>query len=207
MYTPKHFINNNSAEVKDFIKKNAFGILVSQSAGKILATHIPLELSDDGTKLNGHLSRGNAQWKDFEKSEEVLAIFSGPHAYISSSWYNHENVPTWNYIAAHVYGSIEIIDGEKLHSSLKHLIDKYEQSSEKPVSVEKLSPDYLKRAMHGIVGFEISITKIEASFKLSQNRDEMNYNNIVHELEKRHDGQSSQVAQAMKNNGHSLFKK
>jgi transcriptional regulator len=207
MYIPKHFVNNNSAEVKDFIRNNAFGILVSQSAGKILATHIPLELSDDGTKLSGHLSRGNAQWKDFQNNEEVLAIFSGAHTYISSSWYNHENVPTWNYTAAHVYGNIEIIDGEKLYSSLKQLVDKYEKNSTKPVSVEKLSPDYLKRAMQGIVGFEISITKMEASFKLSQNRDEINYNNIVHELEKREDDQSSQVAQTMKNNSKSLFKK
>jgi transcriptional regulator len=207
MYTPKHFVNNNTDEVKDFIKKNAFGILVSQSAGKILATHIPLELSDDGTKLTGHLSRGNAQWKNFQSEEEVLAIFSGPHTYISPSWYNHENVPTWNYTAAHVYGTITIIDGDQLYNSLKHLVDKYEKHSAKPVTMESLSPDYVKRAMLGIVGFEISITKMEASFKLSQNRDEVNYNNIIHELEKREDDQSSQVAKAMKRNSDSLFKR
>jgi transcriptional regulator len=207
MYTPKHFVNNNSDEVKDFIRKNAFGILVNQAVGKILATHIPLELSDDGTKLSGHLSRANAQWKTFQSDGEVLAIFSGPHAYISPSWYNHENVPTWNYIAAHVYGTIRIIDGDQLYESLKHLVDKYEQYSAKPVSVENLSPDYVKRAMLGIVGFEILITKIEASFKLSQNRDEVNYDSIIHALEKRGDDQSSQVAKAMKNNSDSLFKK
>jgi transcriptional regulator len=206
MYTPKHFVNDNPAEVKSFIRQNSFGILVSQAGGKLLATHIPLALSDDETKLTGHLSRANAQWKDFAQYDEVLAIFSGPHTYISSSWYNHENVPTWNYIAAHVYGKIQIINDDQLYDSLTRLVDKYEKHSVRPVTVANLSHDYMKRAMQGIVGFEILISKIESSFKLSQNRDQVNYNNIINELEKRGDEQSSQIASEMKNNHQSLFK-
>ena len=206
MYTPKHFVNNNTTEVKDFIGQNSFGILVSHAEGKSIATHIPLELSDDSTKLVGHISRANKQWKSFQSDTEVLAIFSGPHAYISSSWYDHENVPTWNYIAVHVYGKIKIIDGEQLHQSLKHMVDKYEKHSSNPVSVEQMSPDYVKHAMQGIVGFEITITNIEATYKLSQNRNEKSYQNIIQELEKNKDQHSTQVAHAMKRNSDSIFK-
>jgi len=135
MYTPKHFQNHNIAEIKEFIRQNGFGILVSQGTECLLATHIPLELSADETRLIGHISRGNSQWRNIESIKEVLVIFNGPHSYISSSWYNHENVPTWNYIAVHVYGTIRIIEGEVLQNSLKHLVDKYEKDSEKPASL------------------------------------------------------------------------
>jgi transcriptional regulator len=200
MYTPKHFQNHNTAEIKEFIQQYGFGILVSQGSESLQATHIPLELSADETKLTAHISRGNPQWKNIESVKEILAIFSGPHSYISSSWYNHENVPTWNYIAVHVYGTIRIVEGEALRDSLKHLVNKYEKDSEKPVSLESLSPDYVNRALQGIVGLEISITRIEASYKLSQNRDDENYNNVIHELEKRKDENASQVASIMKKN-------
>ncbi len=201
MYTPKHFQNTNTTELIAFIKAHGFGILISQSEGNILASHIPIEISDDGSKLAGHIARGNQQWKNFSDDHEVLAIFQGAHSYISSSWYNHENVPTWNYIAIHVYGRIQIIEGEKLHLSLKNLVDKYEKNVANPVSVEKLSAEYIKKAMVGIVGFEITISKIEASYKLSQNRDQESFKNIIQELEKRNDDSSLQVAAAMKENG------
>jgi transcriptional regulator len=200
MYTPKLFQNTNEDDIKSFIRHNGFGILVSK-AERLLATHIPLALSEDGTKLSTHLSRGNPQWKSFSNNEEVLAIFSGPHSYISSSWYDHENVPTWNYIAVHAYGTLRIIEGDELYQSLKVLVDKYEQASEKPVTVEGMSQDYVKKEMRGIVGLEISITKLEATYKLSQNRDKKNYQSIIHELEKKNEPQSSAVAEAMKKNG------
>ena len=200
MYVPKYSQNSDFAAIKEFIKHHSFGILVSQSNQKMLATHIPMEFSPDETKLLGHISRANPQWKNFSASAEVLAIFTGPHAYISSSWYDHENVPTWNYIAVHVYGKIEIIAGEQLYQSLKHLVDKYESDSAKPVSLEKMSSDYVRKSIQGIVGFEITITAIEAAYKLSQNRDQKNHQNIIHELEKREDHGSHQVAAEMKKN-------
>ena len=198
MYIPKQFHNNDGAAIKAFIRKNSFGILISQSESKMLATHIPLELSADETKLTGHISRANPQWKKFDSLSDVLAIFPGPHAYISSSWYDHENVPTWNYIAVHVYGKIKIIEGEALYQSLKHLVDKYESKSAIPVSVEQMSPAYVQKSIQGIVGFEIAITAIEAAYKLSQNRDQKNYQNIIHELDKTADHSSLQVADEMR---------
>lgn len=198
MYVPKQFHNNDASAIADFIRHHGFGILVSQSDNRMVATHIPLELSEDETKLRGHIARANPQWKNFANSGEVMVIFPGPHAYVSSSWYDHENVPTWNYIAVHVYGKIQIIEGDELYSALKKLVDKYEKTSEYPVSVEKMSPEYVRQSIKGLVGFEIEITSIEAAYKLSQNRDRKNYANIINELEKRGDHESRSVASEMR---------
>jgi len=127
-----------------------------------------------------------------------MVIFPGPHAYVSSSWYDHENVPTWNYIAVHVYGKIQIIESDELYSALKQLVDKYEKTSEYPISVEKMSPEYVRQSIQGLVGFAIEITSIEAAYKLSQNRDRKNYVNIINELEKRGDHESKSIAAEMK---------
>jgi transcriptional regulator len=198
MYVPRKFENKDIDHVRQFISENGFGILITQSPSKISATHVPLVLSSDGNKLHGHLSSANQQVKTFQDSEEVLAIFNGPHAYISSSWYNHENVPTWNYIAVHVYGKIRIIEGDELLSSLKDLVDKYERHSKRPVSVENMSPDYLNKQINGIIGFEIAISRMEAAYKLSQNRDQVNHQTIINELNERNHGDDRKVALEMK---------
>ncbi len=201
MYTPQYAQNNKIDEVKDFIKANSFGILVSQLENKIWATHIPLELDKNAEGkevLFGHISRANPQWKNFTNDGQVMCIFNGSNSYISSSWYNHENVPTWNYIAVHIYGKIKIIEGEEFLSSLKRLVDKYEAGSKKPMSVEKMSQEYIQQTMKGIVGFEISIDEIHSTYKLSQNRDEINHANIITELEKKGDINSLAIAEEMK---------
>ena len=205
MYVPRHFQYDDTEEVKDFIEQNGFGILISQQDGRLWGTHIPLLFSEDRRKLYGHVSKANPQWKNFVSGNEVMVIFSGPHAYVSSSWYNHENVPTWNYIAAHVYGEIQIVEGEALRHSLSRLVTKYEKHSERPVSVETMTPDYFNRSLQGLVGFEIRITKIEAAYKLSQNRDQLNYRNVVRELDKRGDENSFRVAEEMKKKWPNLF--
>ncbi len=198
MYVPKYAQNYDIADIIKFIRQNSFGILVSHSEQKLMATHIPLQFSPDEKKMFGHLSRANQQWKNFPYEFKVMAIFTGPHAYISSSWYDHENVPTWNYIAAHVYGNIRIIEGDSLYESLKHLVDTFENSSDRPVSMESMSPEYLRKSMQGLVGFEIEITSMEATYKLSQNRDQKNHDNIIHELEKQPDVGAHQIAAEMK---------
>jgi transcriptional regulator len=198
MYSPAFAKNNDDAAIKEFIKQNGFGILVSQAEQRLVATHIPLIFSTDETKLLGHLSKANPQWNKFNEDSDVLAIFSGPHAYISSSWYDHVNVPTWNYIAVHVYGKVKIIEGNELYQSLKHLVDKYETISNNPVSVEKMPAEYVSKSMKGLVGFEIMISSIEATYKLSQNRDKKNHQNIIDELSKATDHGSHMIAQEMK---------
>jgi transcriptional regulator len=197
MFIPSHFKNANIDEVKDFIRQNGFGILVSHTGEKLWGTHIPFELSGDSTFLEGHLSKGNQQWKNFKTNDEVMVIFTGPHTYVSSSWYDHENVPTWNYIAVHVYGRIKLIEGDELYASLKNLIDRYEAHSSHPVSMETMSEEYVRKSISGLVGFKIEITSIEGAYKLSQNRNEKNFRNIISELEKRADPDSHAVAKEM----------
>jgi transcriptional regulator len=200
MHIPNYYKNENIEEVKNFLIGNSFGILINQTNGKLTGTHIPMELDKDENGddvLVGHISKANPQWKNFNKDEEVLAIFNGPHAYVSSSWYEKENVPTWNYIAVHVYGKIKIIEGDELLDSLKKLVDKYEANSENPVSVEKMSSKTLKQ-INGIIGFSIKINEIQAAYKLSQNRNESDYHNIVDKLENTGDAISNEVAKEMK---------
>lgn len=200
MHIPNIYKNENLEEVKSFLIENSFGILINQTDGKLTGTHIPMELDKDedgNDTLVGHIAKANPQWKNFQKNGEVLAIFNGPHTYVSSSWYEKENVPTWNYIAVHVYGKIKIIEGEELLNSLKKLVDKYEVNSENPVSVEKMSPKTL-RQINGIVGFSIKISEIQAAYKLSQNRNTSDYHRIVNELDNNGHLGSSEVATEMK---------
>ena len=200
MYIPEIYKNENQEEIENFIHENGFAVLVNETLGKIWATHIPLLLetnSDGKPVLVGHVSKENPQAESIKNNSEVLAIFSGPHAYISSSWYDHENLPTWNYTAVHVYGNIKILNFEDTIQSLKRLVDKYEKTSENPIRIEDLSAKTMREA-RGIVAFEIEIKNIESVKKISQNRDVKNYVNIINELEKMEDSNSKQMAHLMK---------
>jgi transcriptional regulator len=199
MYTPAYAKNENEEDLKDFIRKNGFGIVVSTVDGKLWATHIPLILV--GGKLQGHISRGNKQWRALPQNEEVMVIFLGPHTYVSSSWYDHENVPSWDYVAVHVYGKAHIQSEEELIESLRQLTNKYEKDSVHPISVDTMSEKFLHAELRGTIGFEITIERMEASYKLSQNRDEKNHTQIISELEKRGDENSVSVANEMRKYG------
>ncbi|MEO5776190.1 MAG: FMN-binding negative transcriptional regulator [Flavobacterium sp.] len=203
MYIPELYKNDNQEDIKNFIHQNGFGILVNQTDGKLWATHIPLLLEEkDGKQvLVGHVSIENPQAKSFKTNQEVLAIFSGVHTYISSSWYDHENVPTWNYLAVHVYGKVTIHSLDETIEALKRLTNKYEAKakSENPVRVEDFSKKTMMQA-RGIVSFEIEITDIQAVKKMSQGRDDKNYKNIISKLENSDYFQAIEVAKEMKKN-------
>ena len=198
MYIPKQYLNEDQDQIREFLKNNAFGILICTGTGNPMATHLPLEFEEGGNGmglLHGHFARANPQWKHIGEGEEVLCIFSGPHCYISSSWYQEEEVPTWNYMAVHVRGQYRKQSEEELWASLHKLVDTYEKDSDQPLSLHQLSPGTL-RQVRGIVGFEISITSLEAVYKLSQGR-EADHPRIMDELRKR-GGASASVAEAMK---------
>ncbi|GAB4028736.1 FMN-binding negative transcriptional regulator [Spirosoma koreense] len=200
MYIPKQFRNPDQESIRDFIRQYSFGLLINQIDNRPYATHIPLELDTNANGedvLLGHIARGNPQWKSFSETDEVLAIFQGPHAYISSSWYDHENVPTWNYQAVHAYCSVRIIDGEELLNSLRKLVARYEQASVNPVSVDTMSEGFLRAELRGIVGVELTIRQLQAVDKLSQNRDDKNHQAIIQELTQQTDPQAQAVAVAM----------
>ena len=203
MYTSPLNRQENIPAVVDFLKKNGFATLVSQHEGRPWATHIPLFLEEktDGTwSLAGHLARANPSWKSWGENDEILAIFQGPHAYISPSWYEKANVSTWNYLAIHIYGKLRIMEGEELLAALSKLTQKYESGREGAVLVENLPPEYVKKEMRGVVGFEILPTKIQGTWKLSQNRNDADYQRIISELEKIGDENSAQIAEEMRQN-------
>lgn len=199
MYIPKYFKVTNAEEIWDFVQKNAFGTIVTTKQGKPIATHLPLQLVKEGETyyLTGHMAYGNPQWRTFETCENVLAMFQGSHAYISSSWYEKENVPTWNYQAVHIYGKVSILENEELVQDLTMLLQKYEKHRENPVLWDKLSPEILEKELKGIVGFKMKVQEIQAANKLSQNRNEVDYQNIINKLYEEGDLYSQQMAQLM----------
>ena len=200
MFVPDHHRNDNASEIRAFLKANSFGVLVSQYQNKPWATHIPLELetTEDGKEvLTAHIAKANPQWHEFDQNEEVLCIFNGPHSYISSSWYKEEEVPTWNYIAVHVYGKLKILSEEEVMASMHRLVDKYEANSKNPISLKNMAPHTLKQ-VKGVVGFQIEITDIQAQYKLSRTR-EQDHPKIIAELEDTKDPMRIEIAKAMKN--------
>ena len=200
MYVLKYFRVDDNAEIEKFISENGFATLITGGEYPA-ATHIPiaLEKNDSGEKvLRGHIARTNPQWKTFETNPNVLVVFLFQvHHYISSSWYDHQNVSTWNYMSVHVSGQIKIIEGKPLYEMLARLTTKYEIVSANPCQLDSLPADYVDKQMKAIVGFEVKIEKVEASYKLSQNRDEKNLQNIIRELELLNDHNATEMAKQM----------
>ncbi|WP_432355411.1 FMN-binding negative transcriptional regulator [Sporosarcina sp. A2] len=200
MYIPKYFKVKNVDEIFGFVQKNSFGTIVTTKQGKPIATHLPLQLikEKDTYFITGHMAYGNSQWRTFETCEDVLVMFQGPHAYISSSWYDEENVPTWNYQAVHLYGMASILDEEEIKQDLTMLLQKYEKHRDNPALWDKLSPLLLEKELKGIVGFKIQVQEVQAAYKLSQNRNEQDYRNIIDKLSEEDDFNSLQIAEVMK---------
>ncbi|WP_339253592.1 FMN-binding negative transcriptional regulator [Sporosarcina sp. FSL W8-0480] len=196
MYIPKQFKVTDMNEVLSFIQENSFGTLVTTRKGRPISTHLPFQFikKDDDWYITGHMAYGNPQWRTFENCEEVLVMFQGSHAYVSSSWYSHENVPTWNYQAVHMYGKASILTNEELVENLTMLLNKYEGHRENPVLWATLSLKLIESELKGNIGFKIKVTEIQAAYKLSQNRNETDYNNIIENLRNEGNPLSKQVA-------------
>lgn len=201
MYIHKLYREENREKILEFLRQNEFATLVAHDGEKPVASHLLMEIVEDGENLyvNGHMSKANSLWKILEKNAEVLVIFQGPHTYISPTWYNHVNVPTWNYQSVHVYGKPRLItERREAYGLLKRLIERHEVNS--PYRLETLPQDFVEKEMRGIVAFQIEVTRMDANYKLSQNRDDENYRSIVSHLENRTDELSHQVSEAMRKN-------
>jgi transcriptional regulator len=199
MYISKLYREEDRKKILQFLRQNEFVTLVTYDGEKPVASHLLVEVVEQGEKLllHGHMSKANSLWKTFETNPEVLVIFQGPHTYISPTWYNHVNVPTWNYQSVHVYGKPRLIDDHnEAYSVLKSLIDRHE--SDQHYKLETLPQDFVEKEMKGIVVFQIEATRLEANYKLSQNRNDEDYWNIVSHLAQREDELSHGVAKAMK---------
>lgn len=200
MYIPKRFNVDDEKEIWSFLKKHTFATLVTTDKGRPVATHIPVMVNREGEEIvvSGHLAYGNRQWRTLNEEQESLIIFQGPHSYISSSWYEEQQVPTWNYQSVHVYGNVSLQTQEELIADLKTLLHVYEHHRQHPVLWETLSPELLERELKGIVGFKLIVTDIQAAYKLSQNRNDKDYANIITQLHQETSPEAHQVAQEMK---------
>ena len=199
MHIPKLYREEDRAKIVEFLRANGFPALVSHDGGKLIATHLPVEVvenTDGSLTVLGHMSRANPQWKSFGE-QEVLLIFQGAHTYISPRWYNHVNVPTWNYINVHVYGKVRMLEGEELKTLLSDLVTKHETGTS--YSMEGLPADFVEKEMRGVAGFALEVTRLDAASKLSQNRDDESYASIISHLEARGDDASAEIAQEMRN--------
>ena len=202
MYVSHYYREEDLKRVADFVREHDFATLVLSQDGVPVASHLLMdfETSPDGTWLvSGHMARANKLWRAFDSTKEVLLIFGGPNTYISPTWYNHLNVPTWNYIAVHLYGAPRVIaSGPELEEILARLIKRYETQSD--YRMETLPADFREKEMRGIVGFQVKVTRVEANFKLSQNRNDEDHANVIQQLEARGDEQSLAIANEMKKN-------
>jgi transcriptional regulator len=201
MYIPASFAQTDSRQLWDLIESHSFGVLVSTVDGAMTATHLPLLLRREPAphgRLIGHMARANPQWREID-SREVLCIFSGPHAYVSPSWYESANVvPTWNYVAVHVYGTCRVIDDAAVTARIvSDYVTTYEKSMPSPWQLETGTP-FLEKLLQAIVGFEIEIDRIEGKWKLSQNQPAGIREKAAAQLAKRDDAEAQEVARLMR---------
>ena len=186
MYIPKHFNEADQARITALIRDFGFATLISTTADGALVTHAPVQLDSDRGVLIGHMARANPHSAALQNGASLLAIFHGPHSYISPTWYADENprvpnVPTWNYATVHVTGSVTIIDDAPAKWKIVgDLAAQYEAGAAKPWDPRGLDAHMDK--LGAIVGFEVTITKIEAKLKLSQNRSTADQQTVIAKL-------------------------
>ena len=199
MFIPKYYREEDIQTILAFIRENEFATLVTYDGEKPVASHLLVEVTatDENIIIFGHMSRANPMWKTLDPNREALVIFQGPHTYISATWYNHVNVPTWNYVSVHAYGKPELVtDHDEVYALLSRLVKRHEGASD--YRMETLPQDFAEKEMKGVVAFKIEVARFEAAYKLSQNRNDEDHQNIIIELERRADDLSTGVAQAMR---------
>jgi transcriptional regulator len=187
LYVPSHFRIDDPKELAGFIARNAFGTLVSSGEAGLHVSHIPFlpEFSADGRlRLLGHVARANGQWRSLEKAEHLVAIFQGPHGYVSPSWYEHQPaVPTWNYAVVHAHGKARALDEAGLRDLLARLSATYEEGRPSPWRMEDLPAEFVQRMVGAIAGFAIEVDRLEGKFKLSQHRPGDDAGRVIRALE------------------------
>lgn len=187
LYVPSHFRVEDAAVLDAFIAGNAFGTLVSSGPGGLVVSHIPFiaeRAADGALRLLGHVARANPHAKSLAGAEHVVAIFQGPHAYVSPTWYEHHPaVPTWNYAVVHAHGRATMMDEAGLVSLLERLSSTYEAARPNPWRMGDAPPDFIEKLLGVIIGFSIAVERVDGKFKLSQNRPGNDALRVVEALE------------------------
>jgi len=209
MYNLPYYKEKDIDEVYKFMQDHPFVLLTGVDAdNKPVATQVPVFIDEKEGKLflTGHIMKNTDHHKAFLKNDNVLAVFTGPHVYVSATWYdNPSQASTWNYMSVHAKGKISFGGGEELAAILKRLTLHYENGNKDSSTVfDNLSPEYLKPLMNAIVSFVVEIENIDHVFKLSQNRDEKSYDNIISKL-KQQEGDGKIVAALMEKRKSKVF--
>lgn len=194
MYIPKKFVEEDRDVLYDVIRRYDFALLICETEDGPMATHLPFRL--EGGRLVAHMARANPHWKSFDGEKKVLVVFQGPHCYVSPRWYESAPaVPTWNYVAVHVYGTPEIIDDlDAVKQGHAALVDHYEQGAWR---LKDQGEDYVTGMARAIVSFRILIERIEGKFKLNQNKSAEDREKVISELKKSDDPLARDVAALM----------
>ena len=185
MYSPPYNQLENRTELLQFMRANSFAVVVTGTGGTLHASHLPVMVHDHGRDIviDSHMAKNNAQWKEFF-DDEVMVIFAGPHAYVSPRWYEEtERVPTWNYAAVHAYGVPKLIEEKKQkHASQRRLIEAMDPQW--LPKFDALRPQYVDQMLEGIVNFQVTVTRLETRWKLSQNRSRREMELIAAQLDR-----------------------
>ena len=199
MFIPKIYKSEDQDLLRKIISENGFALLISDK-DKLAATHSMFLLNENGGDfyLETHISKANFQAKVLKDGDEVLCDFLGAHSYISSSWYNHQNVSTWNYEAVQIRGKVKLMNDDELYEHLRKLTFKYEKNQKCPMLVENMGDEYVRKEMKGAFGIYIFPTEVFIVNKLSQNRKEEDFKNIIKELEQSSDENSKNIAEKMR---------
>ena len=201
MYKLPYFTEEDQEKVIDCMKAYPFALVAGFGEDYPVASHLPLavEIKDDGKIfLSGHLMKNTDHHRAFEKNDNVLVVFNGPHTYISASWYTKKDVAsTWNYITVHAKGKIKFTDEAGTYKAIKAVTDKYE-GTETEAAFDKLSKAYVDKLIKAIIGFEIEVVSFDNVFKLSQNHNEETRESIMNHLYQLGDEQSAKIADEMK---------
>ena len=188
MYSPPYNQLENRTELLQFMRANSFAVVVTGTGGTLHASHLPVMVHDHGRDIviDSHMAKNNAQWKEFF-DDEVMVIFAGPHAYVSPRWYEEtERVPTWNYAAVHAYGVPKLIEEKKQkHASQRRLIEAMDPQW--LPKFDALRPQYVDQMLEGIVNFQVTVTRLETRWKLSQNRSRREMELIAAQLDRSSD--------------------
>ncbi len=208
MYSPTHFKITDPETIRAFMRAHSFATIVTHDGDVPHATHMPVlfetETGEHGT-LVSHIARANPQCKHFETAREVLVIFTGPHAYISPAWYaTSPAVPTWNYTAVHAYGVPRIVTEPQEFATMLHELVEFYEAPRADRWHGEMPEEFLQRLMKGIVGVKIEITRIEAKYKLSQNRPE-DQPGVIAALTASTDQTDREVAELMKQTQSTAF--
>lgn len=210
MYSPPYFKEKNQKLVREFMEQHPFITLCGYDAqGNPVATHVPVILREENDTLTicGHIMRKTDHHLAFAQNPNVLAIFSGAHTYVSASWYsNPRQGSSWNYMAVHAKGKIRFLDQEGLLGVLRDLTAKFENNDQSPSLFEKLPTEYVEQMSKAIVAFAVEVKEIDNVFKLSQNRDEASFHNIIAKLDEQ-GGDGKIIAEEMKKRAAQLFSK